>query len=367
MAPEMNDPKKSLDECRRQIDEIDRRIVEALCERGRVVSQVGEVKRAAALPIYAPDRERAVIDRAISRNEGPLSNRTIEGVFREIMSGSFRLELPLRVGFLGPEGTFSHLAALRHFGSSVESAPLDSIDSVFSEVSSGRLDYGLVPYENSIGGSIVDTLDAFQLYPAKACAEAMIDVSQCFMANCAPESVKRICSRPEVFVQCRKWLAARFGEIELVPTTSTSIAVQKAAAEGENGTAAIGSSLAGELFGVRILFDHIQDRPQNITRFLVIGKDVAPPSGKDKTAIMFHTQDRPGAIADVLDCLRRAGVNLSHIDKRPSERKNWRYVFFIDCEGHVTDAAVAAAIQEARGFCDALEIVGSFPCAQRTL
>ncbi|MSR17871.1 MAG: prephenate dehydratase [Phycisphaerales bacterium] len=367
MTDEKKDNPLSLDECRSRIDEVDRRIVEALCERGDLVSRIGEVKRAESLPVYAPDRERAVIDRAVARNAGPLSNRTIEGVFREIMSGSFQLEVPLRVGFLGPVGTFSHLASVRHFGSTVEPSPLESIDAVFGEVAAGRLNFGLVPYENSIGGSIVDTLDSFQEHSVQVCAEALIDVSQCFLANCAPGEVKRICSRPEVFAQCRKWISARFPGVELVPVTSTSAGVQRAAGEGEIGTAAIGSSLAGEIFGVHLLFERIQDRPGNITRFLVIGKQQVAATGSDKTVIMFHARHQAGALVDVLDCFRRGGVNLSHIEKRPSDRSNWSYAFFIDCDHHATEPAMATAIAEARTHCDSLEVLGSFPRAQRIM
>lgn len=352
---------------REQIDQIDRQLVELLCQRADVVAKVGETKRAVGLPVYAPHREREVIDRAVQRNRGPLSDRTVEAVFREIMSGSFRLELPIRVGFLGPPGTFSHLAAKRHFGSSVECVDLGSIDAVFAEVEGGRIDFGLAPYENSIGGSIVDTLEAFQSHRVRACAEALINVSQCFMANCAPEAVRRIYSRGEVFQQCRKWLAQRYPEAELVAIGSSALAVERAAAEAAQGAAAIGSSLAGELLGVNLLDDGIQDRPENITRFLVIGREDAKPSGKDKAVILFTTQHKPGALVEVLDCFRQAGVNLSHIDKRPSGRQNWQYCFFVDADAHQADEPMQRALAAARTHCASLEVLGSFPRAQRIL
>lgn len=360
-----SDQERRIDELREAIDAVDKRLVESLAERAKLVQQVGEAKREGGIAVYAPHRERAVIDRAVSRNPGPLSDRTIEAIFREIMSGSFRLELPLRVGYLGPPGTFSHLAALRHFGASVEFAPLATIDAVLGEVESGRLDYGLAPYENSIGGSIVDTLEALQTRQVRACAEALIDVSQTLMANCAPEAVKRICSKPEVFLQCRQWLARRYPGVPLVGMESTAAAVQRAA--GEEGTAAIGCLLAGEINGVRPLFERIQDRSENITRFLVLGRQGAKRSGSDKTVVQFTTHHKPGALVEVLDCFRKAGVNLSHIDKRPSGRENWQYTFFVDIEGHEEDAAVRTALGEARAHCASIASLGSYPRAQRIL
>ena len=303
-----------LEALRRRIDAIDQRIVEALCERAAIVVDIGRVKRTDGTPIYAPHREREVIARALDRNPGPLGDRTIEAIYRELMSGSFALEMPLRVGYLGPPGSFSHVAATRHFGSSVEFDDLHEIAHVFEEVEAGRCHYGLVPYENSIGGGITDTLDAFQQHDVTIYAEALIDVTQTLLANVPPGAIERIYSKPQIFSQCRQWLAKQFPHAELVPTSSSSAAVRRAA--DEPGAAAIGSQLAGELYGVKPLFEHIEDKPNNVTRFLIIGREAAEPTGEDKTSIMFVTAHKPGALVDVLGVFRDASVNLSHIEKR---------------------------------------------------
>ena len=358
-------PPRGLDELRKLIDSVDARLVELMAERARIVQEVGLSKRSTGTSVYVPHREREVIERAVSRNPGPLSSRTIEAVFREIMSGSFVLETPPRIGFLGPAGSFSHLAAVRHFGSSVELLDLHTIEHVFEEVAAGRVDHGLVPYENSIGGSVTETLDAFQTHNVSACAEALVGVSQSLMANCAPNEVKRIVSKREALAQCRQWLSRHFPDIEQVESASTSSAVQEAA--NTPGTAAVGSSLAGELYGVRILFERIEDKPGNVTRFLVLSRAAAQPTGNDKTTVMFTTQHRPGALVDVLAAFRDATVNLSHIEKRPSRRENWQYTFFIDCDAHASAPSMVTALAEARSHCVELKVLGSYPRAERVL
>jgi chorismate mutase/prephenate dehydratase len=355
----------ALAEYRRRIDEVDRRLIDAISERARIVVEIGASKRAAGIPIYAPHREHEVIKRILAMNPGPLGNRTLEAIYRELMSGSFSLELPLRVGYLGPEGSFSHVAAVRHFGSSVEHADLHEIDHVFEEVAAGRCHYGLVPYENSIGGGISDTLDAFQAHDVTIYAETLIEVSHTLLANCAPSEITRIYSKPQIFGQCRQWLAKQFPHAELIPTASSSHAVRQA--HGEAHAAAIGSILAGEIYGVNVLFESIQDKPNNITRFLVLAREEAKPTGEDKTSLMFVTANKPGALVDVLLVFRDASINLTHIDKRPSGRENWEYTFFVDCEAHVSEARVQKAIEDTRSHCLSLKVLGSYPRAQRIL
>ncbi len=364
-AADHTPPQANLADFRRRIDEIDQRLIEILNERARVVVAIGKVKRGSDTPIYAPHREQEVLAAALKRNAGPLSARTVEAIYRELMSGSFSLELPLRVGYLGPPGSFSHIAASRHFGSSVECVGFQAIDGVFEEIAAGRCHYGLVPYENSIGGSVAETLDLFREHEVTIYAESLIEVTQTFMANCPPSDVKRIYSKREIFGQCRRWLSRRYPDAELVATDSSAAAVKHAA--GEEHAAAIGSSLAGELYGVKPLFEHVEDRPNNITRFLVIGREEALPSGDDKTTIMFVTADKPGALVDVLSVLRDANINLSHIDKRPSGRSDWEYTFFIDCEAHRNDPAMAAALDAARSHCVSMKVLGSYPRARRIL
>lgn len=352
---------------RREIDRIDEQLVALMGERANLVVGVGAAKRAGGIPIYAPHREREVIDRAIARNPGPLGARTVEAVFRELMSGSFALELPLRIGYLGPPGTFSHVAAVRHFGSSVEFADLTEISLVFEEVAKEHLHYGLVPYENSIGGSVVETLDAFQEFDATIAAEALVDVSQVLLANCAPDAVTRIHSKAEAFAQCRRWLSRRYPKAELVAEPSTAAAAKVAARDAAHGAAAIASALAGEIYGLHALFDSIQDRADNVTRFLVIGRQPSRRTGVDKTSIMFAAQHAPGALVDVLASFRAQQLNLSHIEKRPSARENWRYTFFIDVDAHRDDDDLKRAIDDASRHCLSLKVLGSYPRAERIL
>jgi chorismate mutase / prephenate dehydratase len=294
-------------------------------------------------------------------NQGPLPNRCLEAVWRELMSGSFALEKPLRIGFLGPEGTFSHLASVRKFGSSVEHVPLSDISAVFEEVVRGHIDYGIVPVENSIGGGVVDTLDAFLHSSARICAEVLITIHHNLLAKQPWEQIKRILSKPEVFSQCRQWLSSVAKDRSIEPAPSTSRAAELAATE--SGVAAIGSSLAGELYGLHVLFESIEDNPDNVTRFFVIGREPARKCGDDKTAVMFTTAHKPGALAEVLDVFKERGINLTDIEKRPSKKVNWEYYFFIDAAGHCDDPAMKSAIEDARQHCLQLTVLGSYPRA----
>jgi chorismate mutase/prephenate dehydratase len=362
--PNAEEP-RNLDDLRVRIDDLDRRLIEILSERARVVVAVGRAKQGDGTPIYAPDRESAVLKRVLASNQGPLPERTVEAIWRELMSGSFRLERPLRIGYLGPAGSFSHLAALRHFGSSTELAPMTSINSVVEEVMTDRADYGLVPYENSIGGSITETLDALAEHEAPVCAESLIAIDQALMANCSPDDIRAVASKPEALAQCGKFLAATLPHVEIIETSSTSAAVIRASTA--NRTAAVGCRLGGKIHGVKVVFDRIQDRAENITRFLVIGRQAPAATGNDRTTVQFQTANRPGALVDVLASFRNSGVNLTHIDKRPSRLDNWQYTFFTDLEGHRDDAPVAAAIEDARTHCSSLYVRGSYPRAVRVL
>ena len=367
---------EDLSALRAAIDRLDRRLVDLINQRSRLVVQVGKQKRASGVPIYAPHREAEVLSKVLGHNAGPLADRTIEAIYRELMSGSFSLELPLKIGYLGPPGSFSHLAAVRHFGSSVDFEDLHEIAGVFTEVERGHVHYGLVPIENSIHGGITETLDAFEGAAGRVqvYAEVQLEVHHALLANCAPRDVARIYSKPEVFSQCRTWLATQYPRAELIPVASSSRGVQmvaeESAAKGKKrgrGVAAIGSTLAGELLDVNVLFERIEDKPGNLTRFYVISRQQARPSGHDKTSIMFVTQNKPGALASVLTVFQRARVNLTHIDKRPGGRVNWQYTFFIDAEGHQDDANLAAAIVRARRHCRELVVLGSFPRSRRVL
>ncbi|AKJ02661.1 chorismate mutase [Archangium gephyra] len=377
--PEPVRPKDSarLQELRRKIDAVDQRLVRLLNERASLVVEVGKSKRAEGTPIYAPHREAEVLRKVLSSNKGPLSDRAVEGIYRELMSGSFALEQPLRIGYLGPPGSNSHAAAFKQFGSSVDYEDLREIGGVFTEVRRGHVNYGLVPIENSLGGGIVETLDAFKANAQhiSVYGEVQIAVHHALLANCQPSQVRRIHSKPEIFQQCRNWLSTQYPGVELMPAASSSRAAQIAADEcrkaleigAEPGSAAIGTALAGQLYGLNVLFPRIEDDPNNITRFVIIARQNARPTGDDKTSLMFTTDDKPGALVSVLGVFQSAGINLSHIDKRPQGRERWTYTFFVDALGHREDPAMVAAIEQAQTHCRELFVLGSYPRSRRIL
>lgn len=368
---------RALAELRRKIDRLDSRLVRLLNERAELVVEVGRVKQRGDRPIYAPHREAEVLERVLAANEGPLPARTIEGVYKELMSGSFALEQPLRIGFLGPPGSHSHHAAVTQFGSSVSYEDLREITGVFTEVRRGHVDYGLVPIENTTGGGIADTLMAFMEHSGSVTVygEVLIAIHHALLSNVKPSAITRIHSKPEVFSQCRTWLATQFPEADLISAASSSRAAMTALEENrkaleigaEPQAAAIGSKLAGQIYGLNVLFPRIEDNPDNITRFFIISSQRAQRSGDDKTSIMFQTADKPGALVEVLGVFDRAGINLTHIDKRPSGRVNWEYAFFIDAQGHRDDPDMARVILEAEKHCKDLVVLGSYPRAKRIL
>ena len=358
----MSDP---LDPLRQQIDVLDKQIVELLNARARVVVEVGNIKREQNLAIYAPDREKAVLDKVRGLNAGPLPNRCLEAVYRELMSGSFALERPLRIGFLGPLGSFSHAASVTKFGQSVDYFPLADIPSVFEEVARGHIDYGLVPVENSLHGGVVDTLDAFLSASARICAEVLVTIHHNLLCSGPWEKVTQVLSKDAVFAQCRKWLSGTAKGRDVRAVDSTSKAAEMA--KNDPTVAAIASRYASELYDVTMLFENIEDNPDNVTRFFVIAREGARRTGDDKTAIMFTTAHKPGALAEVLDVFRDNGVNLTDIEKRPSQKVNWEYYFFIDAQGHADDAAMKKAVEEARKHCLQLTVLGSYPRAVEVL
>ena len=355
----------SLDNLRKKIDEIDHQLVKLLNERARVVVEIGKFKNKTDKPIYAPDREKDVFARIVEANEGPLPNRCLKAIWRELMSGSFVLERPLRIGYLGPAGSFSHTAAMLKFGQSVEYEPLADIRSIFDEVGKGHCDLGLAPVENTMGGGVIETLDALVDSDVKVCAEVLMAIHHNLLGNCALEDFEKVYSKPEVFAQCRNWLSATFKEAKTIPVASTAKAAQLAAEEPR--AAAIGSSIAAELYGLRIICENIEDNANNVTRFLVISKEDAKPSGEDKTALVFSTSDKPGALSDVLDVFKQYGINMTKVESRPSRKKQWEYYFLVDILGHRTDNNIREGLEESRRHCLQLSILGSFPRATELL
>lgn len=374
---ETSDASKALARLRGEVDRIDRALVRLLNERAGKVVEIGKLKRGSNTPIYAPHREAEVLAKVLEANGGPLPDRTIEGIYRELMSGSFALEQPLRIGYLGPPGSQSHVAAVKQFGSSVEYDDLHEIAGVFTEVRRRHVNYGLVPIENSTGGGIVETLDAFAQNAGHVSvyAEVQIAIHHALLANCPPAEIRRIYSKPEVFQQCRNWLSQQLPRVELIPSASSSRAVQIAAEENGKAisighapsTGAIGTTLAGEMYGLKTLFPRIEDNPNNITRFLVLSREKARRTGDDKTSVMFTTEDRPGALVEVLGVFHAAQINLSHLDKRPSGRENWTYTFFADAAGHEDDPNMKAALARVKAHCKDMVVLGSYPRSRRIL
>ncbi len=355
----------SLEELRNKINELDLKLVKLLNERARVVVDIGKLKNKTDKPIYAPDREKDVFARITEANDGPLPDKCLKAVWRELMSGSFFVERPLRVGYLGPDGSFSHTAAMLKFGQSVEYDSLTDIRSIFDEVSKGHCDLGLVPIENSTGGGVIETLDALIDSDVKICAEVLMAIHHSLLANCSLAGIEKIYSKPEVFAQCRNWLSATFKDAQTVSVPSTAKAAQMAADEAK--AAAIGSGVAAELYGLRIVCENIEDIANNVTRFFVISRQDAKPTGEDKTAILFSTGHKAGALADVLDVFKQYNINLTNIESRPSRKREWEYYFFMDFVGHRTEKHVQDALEEARKHCLQLSILGSFPKAKELL
>ena len=355
----------SLDDLRKKIDELDCKLVTLLNERARVVVDIGKLKTRTDKPVYAPDREKEVFARIAKANGGPLPDKCLMAIWRELMSGSFVLERPLRIGYLGPGGSFSHTAAMLKFGQSVEYEPLADIGSIFDEVSKGHCDLGLAPVENTVGGGVIETLDALVDANVKVCAEVLMAIKHNLLGNCEIEQIEKVYSKPEVFAQCRNWLSATFKEAKTIPVASTAKAAQVAA--GETGAAAIGSTVAAELYGLRVLCEGIEDNANNVTRFLVISKEDAKPTGDDKTAMVFSTADKPGALADVLEIFKNYGLNMSNIESRPNRKKPWEYYFFVDILGHKTEKHIKEGLEESRKHCLLLSILGSFPRATELL
>jgi len=353
--PEMPD---DLAELRRRIDQLDEDIVTLLNRRAEVVVGIGKLKQQSNQAVYVPDREKQVLDHIHAVNAGPLSDKVLDAIYRELMSGCITLEKKLSIGFLGPEGSFSHIAAVRKFGAAVEYLSQPDIRSVFSEVAAGHCSLGVVPVENSLGGSVIDTLDAFLDLDVKICGEMIFRIHHNLLANCPVPEIRTIYSKPEVFAQCRGWLATHMKGIQTVPVASSSRAAELAAREP--GAAAIGSVLAADLYKLPILYEKIEDNPNNYTRFFILSRYTSKPTGQDKTAILFATAHRSGALADVLDIFRKYGINMTNIDTRPSGRQTWEYYFFVDTEGHADDPQMQAAIREAREHCLLLTVLGSF-------
>lgn len=355
---------------RTQIDAIDQELVSLLNRRAGLAQEVGKAKAHTGGPIFVPHREQEVFAKLARLNQGPLPDASLRAIWREVMSASFALERPLTICHFGQPGAFTHLAARLKFGESVNYTHVESIATVFSEVEKGHADYGVIPIENSTDGTITDTIDALLATHLRIINELTLRVRHHLMAKVPRDQIKRIYSRHTVFGQCRNWLAANMPGVELIELVSTTKAAERVAEEAlESGAAAIGNREAATAFGLPILASDIQDNPNNITRFVVVGTPdrAAQPTGKDKTSLYFGVQDRPGALYDCLLPFHGSGINLSRIESRPSRRRPWEYLFFIDLVGHQREPVIHAAIQELARHTSTCEVLGSYPKADQPL
>jgi len=342
-----------LTEIRNRINGIDERIQTLINERATIAQEVGVAKGklASAVDYYRPEREAEVLRNVIERNDGPMRDEEMLRLFREIMSACLAQQEPLKVGFLGPEGTFTQTAVFKHFGHSVRALPFHTIDEVFQEVECGAADFGVVPIENSTEGSVNNTLD--------------LRIEQHLMGKMQGlEKIERICAHEQSLAQCRGWLREYLPQVELIGMSSNAAGARRA--RDEDGTAAIGPEVAADVYELNIMVNNIEDRPDNATRFLVVGRKLLAASGRDKTTILVSTSDTAGGagvLQHLLLPLAEQGVNMTRIESRPSRRKKWDYVFFIDIEGHAEESPVSDALKKLETSCSLFRVLGAYPKA----
>jgi chorismate mutase/prephenate dehydratase len=343
---------------RNKIDRIDRQLVLFMNQRAKLANRIGQIKESVGQEAYDPAREEEVLSRAVTFNKGPLSDCCLRAVFRELISGSRALEKRLRVAYLGPAYSYTHLAAIHRFGQAVELVPVGTIAAVFEELNRGHANYGLVPIENSTDGRITDTLDMFTRLPAKICGEVQLHIHHHLLGRCARSDVQEVYSKPQALSQCRNWLTKHLPTARTVEVTSTSTAAQLA--QDKPGAAAIASIQAGVHYGLNVLAENIEDIQGNLTRFAVIGGHSGERTGSDKTALMFEIEHRPGALANALAIFKRNRLNLTWIESFPIARPEGGYYFFVELEGHQHEPRVRRAIDSLQRRCVRLNALGSY-------
>ncbi len=357
----------NLPEIRKHINEIDERIQALINERATFAQKVGAAKGdvESAVDYYRPEREAEVLRSVLERNEGPLRDEEMLRLFREIMSACLAQQEPLKIGFLGPEGPFTQTAVFKHFGHSVRALPFHTIDEVFQEVECSTADFGVVPIENSTEGSVNNTLDMFLTSPLKIAGEIELKIEQHLMGKMKGlENIERICAHEQSLAQCRGWLREYLPHVELIGMSSNAAGARRA--RDEDGSAAIGPEVAADVYQLKVMVNNIEDRPDNATRFLVVGRNLLAASGDDKTTILVSTSgtaDGAGILHHLLQPLAEQGVNMTRIESRPSRRKKWDYVFFIDIDGHAEDKPLATALAKLEKNSSLFRVLGAYPKA----
>lgn len=350
----------TIEQLRSSIDSIDDRIVELLNERAQVVLSVGRLKSGSNMEFHVPGRERQIYERLLSSNQGPFPNDALRSIYREIISACLSLESPMKVAFLGPKATFSHLATMQQFGLSAELVPLKSIPAVFEDVEKGRALYGVVPVENSTEGVVSHTLDMFMESNLQITSEILLEVHHDLLSRTGRlEDIKKIYSHAQPIAQCRQWIDDNLAGVPAVDVASTAVAAQ--IASEDYTAAAIASELAASMYDLKVVRSRIEDQVNNFTRFLVISRKGCERSGNDKTSVMFSVKDEPGILCRMLEPFAKRSINLSKIESRPFKSKAWEYIFFLDLFGHISDSEVAAALEELKGCCQFIKILGSYP------
>src|SRR6516225_10007680 len=352
----------SLRNLRTQIDKLDLHILKLINDRAALAAEIGRIKNDHGSEVFSPAREEEVLQNVLAANKGPLDTSTVRAIFREIMSGSRALQKVLKVAYLGPEDSFSHLAAVERFGRTVEFMQVGSIAAVFEEVNRSHADFGVVPLENSTDGRVADTLDMFLRLPQlRIYAEVRLPIHHNLLSNCDQQDIRRIYSKPQALSQCRNWLSKNVPHASLHEVASTATAAELA--QREPGAAAVASRQAAVKYNLRILFSDIEDSPYNETRFAVIGNQETHRTGRDKTAIMFKIPHNPGSLVDTLNAFKAAKLNLTWIESFPAKSAKPEYVFFVDFEGHIDEAKVKRALHLLQRRCDEVAVLGSYPMA----
>lgn len=352
----------SLKKLRNKIDAIDKKIVGLLNDRSAVILHIADIKRRCGSQIYAPERENEVLRKIAKLSSGAIDNGALKAIYREILSSSLRLEKELKIAYLGPQASFSNLAALKKFGSQVGYVACASIADVFLEVEKGESDYGVVPIENSIEGAVTHTLDIFVDSDLKICSQIILDVAHNLLSNSPKAKIKKVYSNPQVFGQCRMWLHDNLPHAEQIEVSSTTRAAQISSREKDS--ACIASLLAADVYKLKIVARDIEDSPHNITRFFVIGKSDTRATGDDRTSVLFSIKDKVGALHEMLLPFKKNKINLTKIESRPSKKKAWDYYFFVDLQGHRDEPRIKKALMELDNKCKFLKILGSYPVGE---